>query len=64
MSNIINQIKRTILVVEDEIINQEILKEILGSQYDIITATNGLEAIHELTTSIRPISLIMLDLNE
>lgn len=63
MSNIINQIKRTILVVEDEIINQEILKEILGSQYDIITATNGLEAIHELTTSIRPISLIMLDLN-
>lgn len=63
MSNIINQIKRTVLVVEDEIINQEILKEILGSQYDIITATNGLEAIHELTTSIRPISLIMLDLN-
>ena len=63
MSNIISQIKRTILVVEDEIINQEILKEILGSQYDIITATNGLEAIHELTTSIRPISLIMLDLN-
>ncbi len=63
MSNIINQIKRTILVVEDETINQEILKEILGSQYDIVTATNGLEAIHELTTAIRPISLIMLDLN-
>ena len=29
MGNIINKIKRNILIVEDELINQEILKEIL-----------------------------------
>lgn len=63
MSNIINKIKRTVLVVDDEIINQEILKEILSSKYDVITANNGLDAIHELTTQSKPISLIMLDIN-
>lgn len=63
MSNIINEIKRTVLVVDDEIINQEILKEILSLKYDVITANNGLDAIHELTTQAKPISLIMLDIN-
>ncbi len=63
MRNIINEIKRTVLVVDDEIINQEILKEILSLKYDVITANNGLDAIHELTTQAKPISLIMLDIN-
>ena len=62
--NIISKIKRTILIVDDEIINQEILKEILGTEYDILTADNGLDALHKVQTNIAPpISLIMLDIN-
>ena len=61
--NIINNLKRYILIVEDEIINQEILKEILSSEYEIMTANNGLEALHLIETSPKPISLILLDLN-
>lgn len=62
--NIISKIKRTILIVDDEIINQEILKEILGIEYDILTADNGLDALHKVQANIAPpISLIMLDIN-
>lgn len=62
-NNIINKLKRYILIVEDEIINQELLKEILSSEYEILTAGNGIEALHILETSVKPISLILLDLN-
>lgn len=62
-NNIINKLKRYVLIVEDEIINQEILKEILSKDYEILTANNGIEALHVIETSIAPISLILLDLN-
>lgn len=61
--NIINKLKRYVLIVEDEIINQEILKEILSSEYEVLVASNGLEALHVMETSTKPISLILLDLN-
>ena len=61
--NIINNLKRYVLIVDDEFINQEILKEILSSKYEILTASNGLEALHIIETSPKPISLILLDLN-
>ena len=60
--NIINTIKRVVLIVEDEIINQEILKEILSDDYEILCASNGLEALSILDTSLKPISLILLDI--
>ncbi len=62
-NNIINKLKRYVLIVEDEIINQELLKEILSSEYEVLTADNGIEALHILETSVKPISLILLDLN-
>ena len=62
-NNIINKLKRYVLIVEDEIINQEILKEILSKDYEILTAGNGIEALHVIETTIAPISLILLDLN-
>ena len=62
-NNIINTLKRYILIVEDEFINQEILKEILIKEYEVITASNGKEALDVLNTSVKPISLILLDLN-
>ena len=62
-NNIINKLKRYILIVEDEFINQEILKEILKNEYEILVANNGIEALDILNTSTKPISLILLDLN-
>ena len=62
-NNIINRLKRYILIVEDEIINQEILKEILSADYEVIVANNGIEALHILEISAKPISLILLDIN-
>ncbi|MBR3617924.1 MAG: EAL domain-containing protein [Acholeplasmatales bacterium] len=62
-NNIINKLKRYILIVEDEYINQEILKEILSNEYEILVANNGVEALQILNTSTKPISLILLDLN-
>ncbi|MBO4666551.1 MAG: EAL domain-containing protein [Bacilli bacterium] len=62
-NNIINKLERYVLIVEDEIINQEILKEILSSKYEVLTADNGIEALHVIETSVAPISLILLDLN-
>ena len=61
--NIINKLKRNVLIVEDEFINQEILKEILSIDYEVLTASNGLEALHVIETNATPISLILLDLN-
>ena len=62
-NNIINKLKRYILIVEDEFINQEILKEILSSEYEVLVANNGIDALNILKTSTKPISLILLDLN-
>ena len=61
--NIIKKIKRDVLIVEDEMINQEILSEILNDQFDILTATNGKEALDVLHNALVPISLILLDIN-
>ena len=62
-NNIINKLKRYILIVEDEFINQEILKEILSSEYETLVANNGVEALNILKTETKPISLILLDIN-
>ncbi|MBQ8160039.1 MAG: response regulator, partial [Clostridia bacterium] len=55
--------KRRILLVEDEIINQEILKVILGDIYDIVVAGTGAEAMAEVREHYDILSLILLDLN-
>ena len=61
--NIIQQIRHIVLVVDDEEINREILKGILSDQYEVLTASNGVEAMEVIETSVKPISLILLDLN-
>lgn len=61
--NVIQKIKRTVLVVDDELINQEILREILSEDYEVLIAENGIEALHTVQTELRPISLILLDIN-
>ncbi len=55
--------KRRILLVEDEFINQEILKAYLEDRYDILVAPDGASALEMLFVEYETISLILLDLN-
>ncbi len=57
--------KRKILVVEDNEINREMLVDILSSEYDVITASNGKEALDVIKNVYQNkeyISLILLDI--
>lgn len=55
--------RRRILIVEDEIINQEMLKESLGETYALIIAETGEEAMEIIREQFETISIILLDLN-
>lgn len=61
ISHIKDTIKRKVLVVEDEFINQRILGNIISKQYEPIYASNGQEALQALEKNDH-ISLILLDL--
>ena len=54
---------RRILLVEDEFINQEILKLYLENDYEVIVASTGREALEILRKEYETLSLILLDLN-
>ena len=54
---------RRILVVEDELINQELLKLMLSDTYEVTVAGTGAEALEEIETRSDTLSLILLDLN-
>ncbi len=54
--------KRKVLVVEDERINREILGNILASDYDVIFAEDGQQAVDVLREEADSVSLILLDL--
>lgn len=55
-------VKRTVLVVEDNVINCEMLVEILADQYDVLTAENGKEGLAVLRKHGQYISAILLDI--
>ncbi|MBQ3379013.1 MAG: EAL domain-containing protein [Clostridia bacterium] len=54
--------KRLILVVDDEIINRELLREILESDYEIIYAEDGEQAMKQCREHKNMLSLVVLDL--
>lgn len=56
-----NQIKHKILIVDDEENNLQLLKRTLRRQYNIVTATNGLEALKIVEEQGDEISLIISD---
>lgn len=60
--NPVENIRRSILVVDDEEINRLILVNLLKKEYDILTAPNGEEALKIMRTSRHRISVILLDL--
>ncbi len=53
--------KHTILIVDDEINNLQLLKRTFRGQYDILTASNGLEALSVVKEYGNKISLIVSD---
>ena len=54
--------ERTILIVDDEAINREILGNIIQSEYKVLFATNGKEALEKIHSNNSAISLVLLDL--
>ena len=59
--NAINE-KKTILVVEDQEINREILCQILSEEYEVLQAENGQEALDVLHIHGEEVSIILLDI--
>ena len=54
--------KRRILIVEDEFVNREILKNLLLDDYEILEAEDGEAALDVLENNSDSLSLILLDL--
>lgn len=61
ISHFSEHIKRKVLIVEDEFINQQLLGNIIATAYEPVYANNGKEAL-EILKSGQHISLILLDL--
>lgn len=57
----VNQKKRSILIVEDNDINRQMLKAILEDKYEIVEAADGVEGLKKLKEGFRDLSLILLD---
>jgi diguanylate cyclase (GGDEF)-like protein len=55
-------LKRRILVVEDEHINQMILGNMLGDEYEILYASDGNEALEQIKTHKDELAIVLLDL--
>ena len=55
--------QKRILLIEDEMINQEILKMYLADTYDVAVAGTGKDALEIIRAQCERISLILLDLN-
>lgn len=52
----------TVLIVDDQSTNRDILKEILKSDYKIMEAVNGVEAVNMLSQYREEIAVLLLDL--
>ncbi len=55
-------VRRSILIVDDEMINQELLGNLLKDDYEILYAADGIDALECLKERKDDIALIMLDL--
>lgn len=55
-------VRNTILVIDDEKSNTDLIKMILEDEYKVITCNNGREALDYLTKNYKEVALIILDL--
>ena len=56
-------LRPSVLIVEDEFVNQQILGQIIAKDFEPIYANNGQEALDILHEAPQEISLVLLDLN-
>ncbi|MBQ7608032.1 MAG: EAL domain-containing protein [Desulfovibrionaceae bacterium] len=56
------QEKKTILIVEDNVMNREILNELLSDDFETLLASNGLEGLSLMEENYKKISIILLDI--
>ena len=56
-------LRKKVLIVEDEFVNQQILGQIISSEYEPLYANNGQEALDILHENTQEVSLVLLDLN-
>lgn len=54
--------RHTVLIIEDNDINREILQEILQPDYDLLLAENGLAGLELLRTHYAEIKVVLLDI--
>ena len=54
---------RTVLIVDDEIIEREMLGAMLSGSYEVIYASNGMDALEIIKQKKRTLSIILLDLH-
>ena len=60
--NYIDNVKKTVLVVDDEFVNREMLGAILADYYNILYAENGEEALRIIQANEHILSAVLLDL--
>ncbi len=60
---LVNPDRNCVLIVDDDFINRELLKNIFPSQYRILEAENGQEALSILSVQLNNICAILLDLH-
>ena len=54
--------RRTVMVVDDEVVNRMLLGDILSSEYKVIYAENGRQALEQMQAHRQTLSLVLLDL--
>ena len=56
------QLKKRVLVVDDELINRRLLEKIIADKYEVLQAGDGAEALEIIKANRNTLSLILLDL--
>ena len=56
-------LRRTVLIVDDEFIEREMLGAMLNDTYTVLFAENGVEALEVIKRELLTLSLVMLDLH-
>ena len=59
----ISEERRRVLLIEDDVICQEMMKESIGDTYDVVVAESGEEALEILRKQRDTLSMVLLDLN-
>lgn len=60
--DVLQEGKSKILIVDDSEMNRAILADMLGDEYEIIEAENGLQAVEVLQAHGSGLALVLLDI--